>query len=696
MPPIEEDQGDQNVFKILVATDIHLGYCEKDAVRGNDSLVTFEEILENAKKYEVDFVLLGGDLFHENKPSRKILHGCLALFRRYCMGEKPVQFELLSDQSVDFKHCQFPVVNYEDPNLNVSIPVFSIHGNHDDPTGQGNLCSLDLMHTAGVVNYFGKTTSLEAIQLSPLLLQKGNTKLSLYGLGSVRDERLHRMFVHKNVTMLRPREDKDDWFNLFVIHQNRSKHSATNYIPEQFLDDFLDLVIWGHEHECRIDPEWNSIQNFYVSQPGSSIATSLSESETVPKHIGLLQIRGKDFKMSKIPLQTVRQFYMKDVVLSDTSLNPADHDIVKKVEAYCQEVVESLLDKAELEHTGNKKQDKKPLIRLRVDYSGGFESFSTYRFGQKFVDRVANPKDLIQFQRKRTISKKESKEDLEELKGIKVENLDTSRVEDMVKDYFAKADQKLQLQVLTERGMGDAVQEFVDKEEREAIKELVTFQLEKTQTYLKNRNTMEELIDEEVCRFREERKKKKEEEEEVREALKRAQQKRPETQGEDRFPDDADQDDMDSDGDKTKISDISSHGRGRQGQEVAKTTRGSRGGGRGSRGSRGRGKVTGVENNQGSSSLLDTFIYKQSRAGQNSGSSSTNTAGKKSKQNLILDEEVDIISSDTSDEDPFNIPSSSRKQQRGAANSSMRNTSSKKRGVVFDSDEEMPATKRKR
>jgi hypothetical protein len=31
----------------------------------------------------------------------------------------------------------FPAVNYEDTNLNVAIPVFSIHGNHDDPQGAG-------------------------------------------------------------------------------------------------------------------------------------------------------------------------------------------------------------------------------------------------------------------------------------------------------------------------------------------------------------------------------------------------------------------------------------------------------------------------------------------------------------------------------------------------------------------------------
>ena len=34
------------------------------------------------------------------------------------------------------------MVNYEDPNYNVAMPVFIIHGNHDDPTGVRILASL--------------------------------------------------------------------------------------------------------------------------------------------------------------------------------------------------------------------------------------------------------------------------------------------------------------------------------------------------------------------------------------------------------------------------------------------------------------------------------------------------------------------------------------------------------------------------
>lgn len=65
----------------------------------------------------------------------------------------------------------------------------------------------------------------------------------------------------------------------------RAKHGPKNYIPENFLDEFLDLVIWGHEHECLIEPTWSeSAKPFFISQPGSSVATSLSEGESKEKY----------------------------------------------------------------------------------------------------------------------------------------------------------------------------------------------------------------------------------------------------------------------------------------------------------------------------------------------------------------------------------------------------------------------------
>jgi|TARA_B110000977_G_scaffold199342_1_gene286436 hypothetical protein len=66
------------------------------------------------------------------------------------------------------------------------------------------------------VNYFGKHV-LEGggagnIKLKPVLMQKGKTRLALYGLGYIRDARLHQMFsVKGNV----------EWCGAFPITTHR-------------------------------------------------------------------------------------------------------------------------------------------------------------------------------------------------------------------------------------------------------------------------------------------------------------------------------------------------------------------------------------------------------------------------------------------------------------------------------------------
>ncbi len=51
-----------DTLRILVASDNHLGYLERDPVRGNDSFDTFEEILQLAQEREVEPVVLIYDL----------------------------------------------------------------------------------------------------------------------------------------------------------------------------------------------------------------------------------------------------------------------------------------------------------------------------------------------------------------------------------------------------------------------------------------------------------------------------------------------------------------------------------------------------------------------------------------------------------------------------------------------------------
>ncbi|XP_063061928.1 double-strand break repair protein MRE11 [Engraulis encrasicolus] len=672
-----ESAEDENTFKILLATDIHLGFLEKDPIRGDDTFNTFNEIMSYAQQHQVDLVLLGGDLFHENKPSRKSLHCCMETLRRYCMGDQPIGFQILSDQAVNFGNSKFPWVNYQDENLNISIPVFSVHGNHDDPTGVDGLCALDVLSVAGLVNHFGRSQSVERIEISPVLLQKGSTRIALYGIGSIPDERLYRMFLSNQVCMLRPREDEGQWFNMFVIHQNRSKHGATNYIPEAFLDDFLDLVVWGHEHENRLEPERNEQQLFYVTQPGSSVVTSLSPGEAVPKCVGLLRVNGRKMKLQKIPLQTSRRLYMQDVCLSELTelFTPHTPNVTQRTMAYCQEKVEEMLDEAEQERVGNPQMPEKPLIRLRVDYSGGFEMFNSSRFSQKFVERVANPKDIIHFIRTKQ-RREENKDELEEELDFEALMSRASdqlslRVEDLVNQYFQSSEKGLSL--LSEQAMGKAVQEYVDKDERYAIEEMIKFQLEKSQQHLRQRavEPTAEHIDQEINRFRDTKKNTTEVEDDLQEVMSRAKALRTQNADDD-MDEDAGQSDeapkdvaMDSDEEASTAPPTRGRGRGSRGGRGTGTR--ARGRGRGATG-RGRGQNAPIQSPVKTKHIMDAF-QKPSRA----------AAAKRDE----------VIIDDDSDEEVSFVSSKSKRttsvtSSRGRSSSQ----SQSQRGINFDDDDE--------
>lgn len=68
-------------------------------------------------------------------------------------------------------------------------------------------------------------------------------------------------------------------------------------------DDSIDLVVWGHEHDCRITPEPVAGKNYYITQPGSSVATSLADGEALPKYVQV-PLCGKPTIYESPPLDT--------------------------------------------------------------------------------------------------------------------------------------------------------------------------------------------------------------------------------------------------------------------------------------------------------------------------------------------------------------------------------------------------------
>ncbi|MCJ1286366.1 meiotic recombination [Xylographa opegraphella] len=474
-----------DTIRILIATDSHVGYNERDAIRGNDSSNSFHEVMCLAKTRDVDMVLLAGDLFHDNKPSRKSMFEVMRSLRMNCYGEKPCELEMLSDPSECFQGT-FNHVNYEDPDINVAIPVFSIHGNHDDPSGEGHLAALDLLQISGLVNYYGRTPESDNILIKPVLLQKGGTKLALYGMSNVRDERLFRTFRDGKVKFFQPGTQKGDWFNIMSVHQNHHAYTETGYLPENFLPEFLDLVVWGHEHECLINPRYNPEMNFHVMQPGSSVATSLMPGEAVPKHVAILSITGRDFKVETIRLKTVRPFVMKEIVLSEDKeakrwAKTENHR--PKLTAHLVGIVDKLIEQAKEEWMETQEDtdlDEElevplPLIRLRVEYSapdgGNFDCENPQRFSNRFVGKVANVNDVVQFYRKKSGATRiaQGGADLPEESIMAQLSIDSVKVEKLVREFLTAQS----LTILPQNSFGDAVSQFVDKDDKHAMEMFV-------------------------------------------------------------------------------------------------------------------------------------------------------------------------------------------------------------------------------
>lgn len=468
---------------MLVATDNHVGYAEDDPIRGDDGWKTFEEIMGIAEVRDVDMVLLGGDLFHDHQPSRKSLYHVMESLRKHCLGNRPCSIDIIGDESEHFRG-QFNYANYNDPNLNISIPVFSIHGNHDEPTGQEALASLDILQTSGLINYFGRQAEADKITVKPILMQKGTTKLALYGLSNVRDERLFQTFRTNNVKFLQPSVHKSEWYNLLAVHQNHVAHTDSSYLPESFLPSFMDLVIWGHEHECLIEPVQNPSKNFKVIQPGSSIATSLSPGEAKSKSVCILNITGKECKVEPIPLKTIRPFLYKDISLNASKEMVAvanKNDNLPQVKKYCKKIVDDMIKQANAQWLAANQDSidedeplvpPKPLIRLRIEYTappsgGDFKVEQNRRFSKEYQGLVANDTDVFQFHRRRKGAKRADKvePDMPDEAALEESGVETVKIGDLVHEYLGAQT----MTILPRNLFTDAVTQFVDKGDKKAI-----------------------------------------------------------------------------------------------------------------------------------------------------------------------------------------------------------------------------------
>ena len=200
--------------------------------------------------------------------------------------------------------------------------------------------------------------------------------------------------------------------SILIIHQNRFKGIRPgapykNCVHPTMLPNFLDLIIWGNEHESTDELVEDPVQNFYIYQPGSSIPTSLNGAEALQKHAGFFEIgEKKNFKFVPIALRNQRPLYVKNMELDQLldnkkpsamqrlRMDEEAEDEEKKIEEKIEEEFNRILEEHESNIANQKRLKNPPLIRLKVEYSG-FDIIRIKQLELKFMGKVANEGYII-------------------------------------------------------------------------------------------------------------------------------------------------------------------------------------------------------------------------------------------------------------------------------------------------------------
>ncbi|CDF35202.1 unnamed protein product [Chondrus crispus] len=406
-------EGYDEPTKILLSSDNHLGYLENDPLRHDDSFRTFEELLYIARSNSVDFIVLSGNLFHHRQPSNATLQRTIKLLREYCLSlDRRSSLHVISDPRA---------VHFKDPRNPVAIPVFVLHGDRDSP-GKGHgtkaLSPLDVLAESGLITYFGKTGSDNPLEISPILLEKGGNAIALYGLGHMRGEKLLKASQKDNgLSWMRPKIERkngqidllayphrspamehnpdsridDNWFNIFAFHQNRDmEHPSTQAVhhiadgprgvSESFLPDWMDCVVWGHENGRPLECTSSKI---YLVQPGSTVATSLSEAQAKPKHVVLMEVGLEHTYPQEIELHTVRDMHFERIPSPSSS---------EAYSVFMDQKLDEVIRRREVQHQKKMRNFKKVLAQQSVKNivypSEKFYEMALYGLGQRPLVRI--------------------------------------------------------------------------------------------------------------------------------------------------------------------------------------------------------------------------------------------------------------------------------------------------------------------
>ena len=176
-----------------------------------------------------------------------------------------------------------------------------------------------------------------------------------------------------------------------------------------------------------------------------STATALCEGWAIQKCVGIINIREDiNFKLDPISLMIVIPMVFKTIAITDlrkVDMTEQDMRLNNAIEMQLKYEVQEMIAEAENQLTGHAMQ----CTRLRVQYTYESQELNSARFGNNFMESVSDAGEILLFKRK----------------------------------LLSQTDEKHKLKVLDVTGVGAAVKNFIEKDEKKALKFVIYKAIEK-------------------------------------------------------------------------------------------------------------------------------------------------------------------------------------------------------------------------
>lgn len=475
-------------IKFAIFTDTHLGYKYDDPKIGNDSFIVFDECMSTAVNEHCDAILHAGDMFNDGTLKQSVIVRIQDILWTYLVMDPNPDLEAIQYPNIANSGLTKRKITTSDDEVNIKIPFFVINGNHDQPSGLDRQSNCDVLSSSRLVNYFDKYEDLQDITLKPVIMQRDNVIVAIYGLHYLAPTRFVKLLQSQAIHFQDPPTDNGGprRFNILLLHQDRVQRDNSIKIEQHLaqLCPWMNLIVWGHEHGNKLETElMNSRSNMKIAQIGSTIVTQLKEDETTPRGMLILEVFEDREEYRPIRLTATRAFIMSKVIIGPECVAEKSEELLNRIRAKLDEMI----DQRDV-------REEQPLIRLSIESEVDLRRVNLNLLLTEYSERIANS-SFYHLKKKNQIQKKQETNQMSDIKS-------TDRINTLLERKLNK-----KLSFLSIHTLNRALDSFIDHNDNNAFVNDINRFIESRQNYLIEHLSIEDrkvMNDDDTIRYIEE------------------------------------------------------------------------------------------------------------------------------------------------------------------------------------------------